>query len=207
MATLADSLVSSSSRKLPIRMRPDLRARQHRYQGRIYWVVKDPVGLQYFRFEEEEFAILQMLDGESSLDEIAEQFERDFPPQTIRIEELQQFIGMLHKSNLVITDAAGQGTQLKKRRDERKSKERWATLANILSIRFKGIDPERILNVSFAVRRLVLQRAGDDLLSAVGAFGADAGDRAVRRVPVAAAGVSLVLRRRRIGSGWGSRWP
>jgi putative peptide zinc metalloprotease protein len=146
MATLAESLVSSSSRKLPIRMRPDLRARQHRYQGRIYWVVKDPVGLQYFRFEEEEFAILQMLDGESSLDEIAEQFERDFPPQTIRIEELQQFIGMLHKSNLVITDAAGQGTQLKKRRDERKSQERWATLANILSLRFKGIDPERILN-------------------------------------------------------------
>ncbi len=146
MATLADSLVSSSSRTLPIRMRPDLFARQHRYQGRIYWVVKDPVGLQYFRFEEEEFAILQMLDGESSLDGIGEQFERDFPPQTIRIEELQQFIGMLHKSNLVITDAAGQGTQLKKRRDERKSKERWATLANILSVRFKGIDPERILN-------------------------------------------------------------
>ncbi|MGE3242695.1 MAG: HlyD family efflux transporter periplasmic adaptor subunit [Pirellulales bacterium] len=146
MATLADSLVSSSSRKLPIRMRPDLRARRHRYQGRNYWVVKDPVGLQYFRFEEEEFAILQMLDGESSLDEIAEQFERDFPPQTIRIEELQQFIGMLHKSNLVITDASGQGAQLKKRRDERKSQERWATLANILSLRFKGIDPERLLN-------------------------------------------------------------
>jgi putative peptide zinc metalloprotease protein len=146
MSTLADSLVSSSSRKLPIRVRPDLRARQHRYQGRIYWVVKDPVGLQYFRFEEEEFAILQMLDGESSLDEVAQRFEREFPPQTIRLEELQQFIGMLHKSNLVITDSPGQGTQLKKRRDERKTKERWSTLSNIMSIRFKGIDPERILN-------------------------------------------------------------
>src|SRR3972149_12324672 len=146
MATLADSLVSSSSRKLPIRKRPDLLARKHRYQGRIYWVVKDPVGLQYYRFEEEEFAILQMLDGLSSLDEVAQRFERDFPPQTIRIEELQQFIGMLHKSNLVITDAAGQVTQLKKRRDERVTKQRWSTLSNILSIRFKGIDPERILN-------------------------------------------------------------
>src|SRR5262245_2466687 len=145
MSTLADSLVSSSSRKLPIRVRPDLRARQHRYQGRVYWVVKDPVGLQYFRFEEEEFAILQMLDGESSLDEVAERFEREFPPQTIRIEELQQFIGMLHKSNLVITNVPGQGTQLKKRRDERVAQERWSTLTNILSLRFKGIDPERLL--------------------------------------------------------------
>jgi putative peptide zinc metalloprotease protein len=87
-----------------------------------------------------------MLDGRSSLDEIAQQFERDFPPQTIRTEELQQFIGMLHRSGLVITDAAGQGKQLVKRRDERKRKERLSTLTNILSVRFKGIDPERFFN-------------------------------------------------------------
>src|SRR3982751_1227542 len=146
MATLADSLVSSSSRKLPIRMRPDLKARRQRYQGRVSWVVKDPVGLQYFRFEEEEYAILQMLDGQSSLDEIAQQFERDFPPQTIRTEELQQFIGMLHRSGLVITDAAGQGQQLVKRRGEKKRQEMVATLTNILSMRFKGIDPDRFFN-------------------------------------------------------------
>ncbi len=146
MATLADSLVSSSSRKLPIRKRPDLDARRQRYQGRNYWVVKDPVGLQYYRFEEEEYAILQMLDGESSLDEIADRFEREFPPQTIRTEELQQFIGMLHRSGLVITDAAGQGQQLVKRRAEKTKQERLATLANILSLRFKGVDPERFFN-------------------------------------------------------------
>src|SRR5262245_18765351 len=146
MSTLADSLVSSSSRKLPIRKRPDLKARKQRYQGRIYWVVKDPVGLQYYRFEEEEYAILQMLDGHSSLDEIAEKFERDFPPQTIRTEELQQFIGMLHRSGLVITDAAGQGKQLVKRRGERKQQELLQTATNILSMRFKGVDPERFFN-------------------------------------------------------------
>jgi putative peptide zinc metalloprotease protein len=163
MATLAQSLVSSASRKLPIRMRPDLRARRHRYQGRNYWVVKDPVGLQYYRFEEEEFAILQMLDGQSSLDDIAGRFEREFPPQTIRTEELQQFIGMLHRSGLVITDAAGQGVQLKKRGDERVKQQRLATLTNVLSLRFKGIDPERILNFIyprirwfFTVRALVI---------------------------------------------------
>jgi len=146
MATLAESLVSSSSRKLPIRKRLDLKARKQRYQGRLYWVVKDPVGLQYYRFEEEEFAILQMLDGQSSLDEIADRFEKEFPPQTIRTEELQQFIGMLHRSGLVITDAPGQGKQLVKRRDERKYQERIATLTNILSMRFKGVDPERFFN-------------------------------------------------------------
>ncbi|MCA9257757.1 MAG: biotin/lipoyl-binding protein [Planctomycetales bacterium] len=146
MPTLADSIVSSSSRRLAIRARPDLTARKQRYQGRSYWVVKDPVGLQYFRFEEEEYAILQMLDGEASLEQIAEQFEREFPPQTIRVEELQNFIGMLHKSGLVLSDAIGQGSQLKERRDEKKRRELLAALSNVLAFRFRGFDPERLLN-------------------------------------------------------------
>jgi putative peptide zinc metalloprotease protein len=146
MPTLADSIVSSSSRKLTIRARPDLKARKQRYQGRTYWVVKDPVGLQYFRFEEEEFAILQMLDGQSSLDDIAERFEAEFPPQTIRVEELQNFIGMLHKSGLVLSDAPGQGWALKERRDEKKRRELLGALSNVLAFRMRGIDPERLLN-------------------------------------------------------------
>jgi putative peptide zinc metalloprotease protein len=145
MATLADSLVSSSARKLPIRKRPDLSARRQRYLGRSYWVVKDPVGLHYFRFQDEEFAILQMLDGETSLDEIKDQFEAQFPPQKITLEELQQFLGMLHQSGLVIAGVPGQGRQLRKRRDERRRKELLAALSNVLCIRFKGFDPERFL--------------------------------------------------------------
>jgi len=149
MSTLADSIVSSSSRSLAVIVRPDLKARKQRYQGRVYWVVKDPVGLQYFRFEEEEFAILQMLDGQSSLEEIAERFEAEFPPQTIRVEELQNFIGMLYRSGLILSDVPGQGIQLKKRRDERKRKEMIGAFSNILSFRFKGFDPELILNAIY----------------------------------------------------------
>jgi len=52
--------------------------RRHRYHGRTFWVVKEPVGLNYFRFHDEEFAILCMLDGRSSLDDIKEEFETQF---------------------------------------------------------------------------------------------------------------------------------
>jgi putative peptide zinc metalloprotease protein len=146
MVTLADSLVSSSARMLPMRMRPDLTALQQRYQGQLYWVVKEPVGLHYFRFQEEEYSILQMLDGQTSLDEIKIEFESRFPPQKITVEELGNFVGMLHRNGLVIAGVAGQGEQLRKRRTERKWKEFWGGFANILALRFKGIDPNRILN-------------------------------------------------------------
>jgi len=146
MVSLADSLLSSSARKLRIRVRPDLTAQRQRYQGRVYWVVKDPVGLQYFRFQEEEYAILQMLDGETSLNEIKEKFEADFPPQKITLDEIQQFLGMLHRSGLILAGVQGQGAQLLKRRGERRRRELLNVVTNILCVRFKGIDPERILN-------------------------------------------------------------
>jgi len=155
MVTLQDSLLSSSARKLPIRKRPDLTARRQHYLGRTYWVVKEPVGLNYYRFQEEEFAILNMLDGETSLDEIKDRFEAEFPPQKITLEELQQFLGMLHRSGLVIASVPGQGRQLCKRRAERKRKELLGAAANILCIRFKGFDPERILNWLYPYLRWV----------------------------------------------------
>ncbi len=146
MATLADSLVSSASRPLTLRMRPDLTARRQRYHGQSYWVVKEPIGLNYFRFHEEEYAILCMLDGRSSLESIKERFEQEFMPQKITYHDLQQFVGMLHRSSLVVATAIGQGHQLRKRRDEKKRREMLGKLTNVFALRWRGIDPEWILN-------------------------------------------------------------
>jgi len=146
MTTMADSLVNSAMRPLRLRRRPDLESRRHRYDGKAYWVVKEPVGLNYFRFHEEEFAILNMLDGETSLQQIRETFQADFAPQRISSQDLQQFVGMLHRSGLVISHAGGQGRQLRRRGDQKRKRELLGKVANVFAIRFRGIDPERILN-------------------------------------------------------------
>lgn len=146
MTTMADSLVNSAMRPLKLRRRPDLEAKKQSYHGRSYWVVKEPVGLNYYRFHEEEYAILNMLDGRTSLQEIKDRFQAEFAPQRITLQDLQQFVGMLHRSGLVISEATGQGRQLRRRGDQKKKKERLGKLANVFALRFRGIDPERILN-------------------------------------------------------------
>jgi putative peptide zinc metalloprotease protein len=146
MTTMADSLVNSAMRPLQVRCRPDLEANRHLYHGRSYWVVKEPVGLNYFRFHDEEYAILKMLDGRTSLQEIKDRFQGEFAPQRITLQDLQQFIGMLHRSGLVISHATGQGRQLRRRGDEKKKRELIGKLSNVFALRFRGIDPERILN-------------------------------------------------------------
>jgi putative peptide zinc metalloprotease protein len=146
LITLADSLISTTSRPLKLRMRPDLVARRHKYHGQTFWVVKEPVGLNYFRFHEEEYEILCMLDGHTSLDQIKEDFERQFTPQKITFQDLLQFVGMLHRSGLVISESPGQGQQLVKRRNDRKQRELLGKLSNVFALRFRGVDPERFLN-------------------------------------------------------------
>jgi putative peptide zinc metalloprotease protein len=149
MTTLADSLRSASARKLALRKRPDLTARRHVYQGRGCWVVKEPLGLNYFRFKDEEYALLQMLDGRSSLDDIKSRFEAEFPPQRITLEEIQQFLSQLHRCGLVIADAPGQGQQLKERYDKWRRQRLLQLFTNLLALRFRGIDPQGILDFGY----------------------------------------------------------
>ena len=120
MATLADSLVSSAQRVLSVYARTDLSARRANYLGRSYWIVKDPIGLKYYRFQDEEYFILENLDGTKSLEAIKDEFEAKFPPQKITLEEIQSFVGQLHQCSLIVVGVPDQGHELLKRRKKRR---------------------------------------------------------------------------------------
>ena len=145
MSTAADAFRSSTTRAVSLRRRGDLITNRQVYQGQAWWVVKDPISLSYFRFRPEEYALLDMLDGTTSLDALKEQFEAKFRPRRITPEELSRFIGTLHRSGLVIGDRPGQGPQLFERRRQRIWKQWMAWLSNIMSLRFRGIDPDWLL--------------------------------------------------------------
>ena len=71
MAT-ADAFRSSITRPVGLRRRGDLVTNRQVHQGQAWWVVKDPISLSYFRFRPEEYALLDMLDGTVSLEQLKE---------------------------------------------------------------------------------------------------------------------------------------
>jgi len=144
MAT-AEAFRASTTRPVGLRRRGDLIVNRQVYQGQAWWVVKDPIALAYYRFRPEEYALLDMLDGLTSLDTLKDQFEARFPPRRITVEELSRFVATLHRSGLVIGDRAGQGPQLFERRRQRIWKQWMHWLSNIMSMRFRGIDPDWML--------------------------------------------------------------
>lgn len=144
-AMASNAMASSASRRIGMRMRADLIVTRQSYQGRDYWIIKDPIAMKYFRFEEEEYRLLTMLDGSISADQIKLNFDYQFAPQKISMQELFQLIGMLYRSSLLVSDAAGQGDSLHKRAQQTEKSQRLQSLTNVLSIRFKGFDPDRLL--------------------------------------------------------------
>ena len=142
---MSSDFISTTDRPVALRRRPDLEVRRQSYLGREYWVVKDPLSLKYFRFEDEEYAILSLLDGTVSLEKIRGQFENRFAPQQISNRELHHLIGQMYRSGLVLSELPGQGDQLIERDDRRRWQHLLGGLQNLLALRLRGVDPDRLL--------------------------------------------------------------
>lgn len=137
---------STTGRSLPVRMRADLVCSQQTFQGGDYWIIKDPLSLRYYRFQEEEYSLLQALDGQRSAEQIQQEFQQNFAPQKISMGEIHQFVGMLYRSSLILSNAPDQGKSLYSRYQKQNRSEAWGKLSNLLSYRFPGFDPGRMLD-------------------------------------------------------------
>jgi putative peptide zinc metalloprotease protein len=132
-------------KKVRLRLRSDLDIAPHRYEGRTYWIVKDPVSLRYYRFKEQEHFLLQLMDGTRTLDETQKEFEKRFRPERLPLEDLERFAQQLLTVGLAHNESPQAGKQLFDRRKKRLRREWAAALTNILYIKIPVIDPDRLL--------------------------------------------------------------
>src|SRR3954463_12150611 len=143
---------------LQVKLRPDLVVQPQFYEGMTHYVVKDPIGLKYFRFKVEEYFLLQQFDGKNSLQDVKRAFERKYRPQTISVDDLIRFASQLHEAGIAQIDTPEQGKVLIQRRRKNKWKRVWQFLANILYIKIPIIDPERMLTGMYPYFRWIYTR-------------------------------------------------
>ena len=137
---------TAETRTLPIRRRADLACHEQHIGGSRYWHIKDPVSLRYYQLSPEEHAVLMMLDGTVSLQDVRRRFEIEFAPQRLSLPQVQSFLAMLHSSGLVISDSPGQAEILISRTRNTRHQRLLTQFSNVLAIRFRGFDPHRFLN-------------------------------------------------------------
>lgn len=132
-------------RKIKVRMRPDLVINQQRYGGQSYFIIKDPVGLRYFRFREEELFLLQQLDGYKNLDDIRHEFVEKFRPQRLSVPELERFVSQLLQAGLATAQTPQAGQRLYERYKKRQRDKLKQMFLNLLYIKVPVFDPEKLL--------------------------------------------------------------
>ena len=120
---------------LKVKLRPDLVVQPQFYEGMTHYVVKDPIALKYFRFKQEEYFLLQQLDGKHTLQDVKRTFERKYRPQTIAVDDLLRFAAQLHEAGLILVDTPEQAKVLIKRRRKNQWKRFGQFFANILYLK------------------------------------------------------------------------
>lgn len=144
MATVDAGIFTRSA--APLRRREDLQFRRLTFGGEPAWGVKDPVALRYFQLHDEEYALLQLLDGSRTLVEVRDKFERLHPGRRMSLAELHAVVRVLHQEGLLLATTPEEGVRQWDRCLAARRRNRWGQWGNLLAIRFRGINPAALLN-------------------------------------------------------------
>jgi len=139
-------------KRVRLRLRSDLEVTPQFHEGSTFYVVKDPVGLRYYRFPEADHFLLKLLDGSHTMEEVREAFEQHFRPQRLTLEDLEAFAQTLLQAGLAYHELPQAGRQMYERGRKRRRGELLQLVTNILYIPIPLFDPDPLLGI--LLRRL-----------------------------------------------------
>lgn len=143
--TRATPTSTAEPKRIPWRKRADLQCVPLEFEGRPAWGIKDPVTLRYFELREEAWFVWNHLDGQQTPEALCRAFHERFRPRTLSMDELKGFLGQLISQGLVVAESPGHGRLLVTKEKSARTRRRWGWFANLLALRFRGFDPDRLL--------------------------------------------------------------
>jgi putative peptide zinc metalloprotease protein len=132
-------------KQVRVRLRRDLAIEAQKYEGRTFHVVKDPVSLRYYRLKDNEYFLLQYLDGKHTLEDAQKEYEIRYRPDRLKLEDVEAFAQQLINAGLAQNESPRAGKQLYEQRKKRRRSEWMQALTNILYIKLPIFDPDYLL--------------------------------------------------------------
>jgi putative peptide zinc metalloprotease protein len=106
-------------------------------------ILKDPISCRYFRIEQEEYQLLQLLDGSRSLEQACRELERQM---RLDIDQglAERFLAKLDSAKLLGEAVVFNSPPVGAGRPDRPRILRWRN--RILYVRFKAVNPDRVFS-------------------------------------------------------------
>ncbi|MFT5299624.1 MAG: putative peptide zinc metalloprotease protein [Mariniblastus sp.] len=133
-----------SAPELRLRMRKDLICQSRGIAGLPQFVIKDPVRMTYHCYQDEDFFLLNCLDGVSPFSKIRAEFKSKYGSELSELH-FQYLISAVIRDGLVLMNIPDQGKSLYQKREQPITKSLKA-LRNPLAIKFPGFDLSRVFD-------------------------------------------------------------
>ena len=134
-------------------LRADLIIIKQFYEGRTFYVVKDPISLQYFRLTAEDYFLATLFDGKRAMREVRHAYVERFPHLRLDFseEEIDERVSRFANDLGLLQFLSVQGARLKPRYDAMKHQKKHAKgggfykfVNNVFFARYSIYDPDRL---------------------------------------------------------------
>lgn len=111
-----------------------------------HYVVKDPLKTQYFRFSLEEYEIIELFNGERTLKEIVEVYNKNYPNREIDLEIIEDYRNNLEEMNLLTKSKKDMNVMLVEKVKEMREFQLLSKKGSLLYRRFPIVDPDKFFD-------------------------------------------------------------
>jgi putative peptide zinc metalloprotease protein len=137
------------------RLRSHVEIHRHEYHGRVWYILQDHVSGRSQRFTPEVYRFIGLMNGKLTVQQLWDVVTEQAGDQAPTQDDVIRLLGQLHSADALITNATPDSLELFRRyRRQRRAtvKQRlWTPLA----IRIPLLDPDRFLERTMSVARLV----------------------------------------------------
>ena len=114
------------------------------YDGQPYWVVKDPLSLRYYRFNREEYFIIDQLREGVTLTQLKQAHRDEFKSDLLTNSEIAQFVSRLTSMNLLIMTHPNRDELLFRNAKKRRRALFKSRFTNFLFFKVPVYDPDKL---------------------------------------------------------------
>ena len=136
---MSNSPVQSARENARFQLRADLDFAEYEIGGDQQLVVKDPLKIEYYFFHSLERLAMRLLRTPHSIAQLKSKIDEHIAPAKIELDETKHFVSRLMRDNLVASEVTFDSAK--------KRQPLSARIAGLLAVRFRGINPQSLLDV------------------------------------------------------------
>lgn len=127
------------------KVRHELQVFPQIYNHQPFWVIKDPVTLRYYRFNREEYFVIEQLRQGVTLEELKDAHRREFRTDCLNNQDIAAFVRTLISKGLINSRRPDRDDMLYQRHHKRWRTKLMSQMTSIMFFKIPLFDPDKIL--------------------------------------------------------------